>query len=166
MSSAAVEPRVQREGGRVAHLNSSTLYRLKAADSLSSTAHYVLRVTGLGNLESRKMANQKPASGADLWFVTSDGTAKLRDLEPQVVHLVYAGTGTRASPVQYRLMSISGFARRRQLSHRQGSRSVVPPTVDQLHGRRQDANVQRRQTQHEKRGVHRRGAARLAWRSI
>ena len=34
-----------------------------------------------GNLESRAMANQKPASGADLWFVTSDGTAKLRDLE-------------------------------------------------------------------------------------
>jgi general stress protein 26 len=34
-----------------------------------------------GHLESRAMANQKTASGADLWFVTSEGTAKLRDLE-------------------------------------------------------------------------------------
>ena len=30
-----------------------------------------------GHLESRAMATQKPASGADLWFVTADGTAKL-----------------------------------------------------------------------------------------
>ncbi|HUS19372.1 MAG TPA: pyridoxamine 5'-phosphate oxidase family protein [Terriglobales bacterium] len=34
-----------------------------------------------GHLESRAMANQKTAPGADLWFVTSEGTAKLRDLE-------------------------------------------------------------------------------------
>jgi general stress protein 26 len=33
-----------------------------------------------GHLRSRAMANQKRASGADLWFVTSDGTAKLADL--------------------------------------------------------------------------------------
>jgi general stress protein 26 len=34
-----------------------------------------------GHLESRAMANQKRASGADLWFVTVEGSAKLRDLE-------------------------------------------------------------------------------------
>ena len=34
-----------------------------------------------GHLESRAMANQKRAAGADLWFVTADGTAKLRDIE-------------------------------------------------------------------------------------
>ena len=34
-----------------------------------------------GHLESRAMANQKPAAGADLWFVTADATAKVRDLE-------------------------------------------------------------------------------------
>ena len=34
-----------------------------------------------GHLESRAMANQKRAAGADLWFVTADGTGKLRDLE-------------------------------------------------------------------------------------
>jgi len=33
-----------------------------------------------GHLQSRAMANQKPASGADLWFVTTEGTAKLADL--------------------------------------------------------------------------------------
>ncbi len=34
-----------------------------------------------GHLESRAMATQKQAPGADFWFVTSEGTAKLRDLE-------------------------------------------------------------------------------------
>ena len=33
-----------------------------------------------GHLESRAMANQKRASGADLWFVTAEGTGKLRDI--------------------------------------------------------------------------------------
>ena len=33
-----------------------------------------------GHLRSRAMANQKQASGADLWFVTAEGTAKLADL--------------------------------------------------------------------------------------
>ena len=34
-----------------------------------------------GHLESRAMANQKRADGADLWFVTAEGTGKLRDIE-------------------------------------------------------------------------------------
>ena len=34
-----------------------------------------------GHLESRAMANQKKAAGADLWFVTAEGTGKLRDLQ-------------------------------------------------------------------------------------
>jgi general stress protein 26 len=33
-----------------------------------------------GHLESRAMASQKRAPGADLWFVSCEGTAKLRDL--------------------------------------------------------------------------------------
>ena len=33
-----------------------------------------------GHLRSRAMANQKHAAGADLWFVTSEGTPKLQDL--------------------------------------------------------------------------------------
>jgi general stress protein 26 len=34
-----------------------------------------------GHLRSRAMANQKRAAGADLWFVTTEGSDKLRDLE-------------------------------------------------------------------------------------
>src|SRR4051812_31084273 len=34
-----------------------------------------------GHLESRAMANQKRAAGADLWFVTMENSAKVRDLE-------------------------------------------------------------------------------------
>ena len=34
-----------------------------------------------GHLESRAMATQKRAAGADLWFVTAEGTGKLRSLE-------------------------------------------------------------------------------------
>ena len=33
-----------------------------------------------GHLRSRPMANQKRADGADLWFVTTEGTAKLQEL--------------------------------------------------------------------------------------
>jgi hypothetical protein len=33
-----------------------------------------------GHLQSRAMATPRPARGADLWFVTLDGTAKVRDL--------------------------------------------------------------------------------------
>ena len=33
-----------------------------------------------GHLRSRAMANQKPAAGADLWFVTMDESPKLNDL--------------------------------------------------------------------------------------
>lgn len=34
-----------------------------------------------GHLESRAMATQKQAGGADLWFVTYDGAGKLADLQ-------------------------------------------------------------------------------------
>ncbi len=34
-----------------------------------------------GHLVSRAMANQKHAAGADLWFVTMEGSAKLEDIE-------------------------------------------------------------------------------------
>ena len=34
-----------------------------------------------GHLESRAMATQKQAAGADLWFVTSEGTRKLADID-------------------------------------------------------------------------------------
>lgn len=58
-----------------------------------------------GHLESRAMANQKRASGADLWFVTTEGTAKLRDIasDPHV-NLSYYKDRTRE------WISVSGLA--------------------------------------------------------
>src|SRR5512134_121416 len=58
-----------------------------------------------GHLQSRAMATQKRAEGADLWFVTSDGTQKLRDLaaDPHV-NLSYYKDRTRE------WVSVSGIA--------------------------------------------------------
>lgn len=58
-----------------------------------------------GHLRSRAMATQKQASGADLWFVTSEDTAKLRDLahDPHV-NLSYF----RSSSMEW--ISVSGTA--------------------------------------------------------
>lgn len=59
-----------------------------------------------GHLESRAMATQKPAAGADLWFVTCEGTAKLRDLQYDPhVNLSYYKDRTRE------WISVSGIAR-------------------------------------------------------
>lgn len=58
-----------------------------------------------GHMRSRAMANQKPAAGADLWFVTTDNTAKLGDLEQDAhVNLAYYKDRTRE------WISVSGLA--------------------------------------------------------
>ncbi len=58
-----------------------------------------------GHLESRAMANQKGAAGAHLWFVTADGSAKLRDLEGDPhLNLAYYKDRTRG------WISVSGTA--------------------------------------------------------
>ena len=58
-----------------------------------------------GHLESRAMANQKRADGADLWFVTAEGSSKLRDIERDPhVNLAYYNAGT------YEWVSASGVA--------------------------------------------------------
>ena len=59
-----------------------------------------------GHLESRAMANQKRASGADLWFVTLEGSGKLRDIaaDPHV-NLSYYKERTRE------WVSVSGLAK-------------------------------------------------------
>ena len=74
-----------------------------------------------GHLQSRAMANQKRAAGADVWFVTLEDTEKLRDLaaDPHV-NLSYYKDRTRE------WVSVSGIASitrdrqkiRRQLSAR------------------------------------------------
>lgn len=58
-----------------------------------------------GHLESRAMANQKRAAGADLWFVTADHSAKVRDLESDPhLNLSYYKDATRE------WISVSGVA--------------------------------------------------------
>jgi len=58
-----------------------------------------------GHLESRAMANQKPAAGADLWFVTAEGSAKLRDIQADPhINLAYYKDRTRE------WISVSGLA--------------------------------------------------------
>jgi len=59
-----------------------------------------------GHLQSRAMATQRAADGADLWFVTLDDTPKLRDLatDPHV-NLSYYKDRTRE------WVSVSGMAR-------------------------------------------------------
>ena len=59
-----------------------------------------------GHLESRAMANQKRAGGADLWFVTTVGSGKLRDIaQDPHVNLAYYKSGS------YEWVSASGVAR-------------------------------------------------------
>ena len=58
-----------------------------------------------GHLQSRAMATQKRAEGADLWFVTLEGTRKLRDLaDDRHVNLSYYKDRTRE------WISVSGIA--------------------------------------------------------
>src|SRR3954470_15293910 len=58
-----------------------------------------------GHLESRAMANQKAAPGADLWFVAAEGSAKLLDLEYDPhINLSYYKDRTRE------WVSVSGIA--------------------------------------------------------
>ena len=58
-----------------------------------------------GHLQSRAMATQKRAAGADLWFVTLAGTPKLADLEhDRHVNLSYYKDRTRE------WISVSGVA--------------------------------------------------------
>jgi general stress protein 26 len=60
---------------------------------------------GDGHLDSRAMATQQRADGADLWFVTDEDSGKLRDLEADPhVNLAYYKDRTRE------WVSVSGLA--------------------------------------------------------
>jgi len=59
-----------------------------------------------GHLVSRAMANQKHAAGADLWFVTSEGSPKLAEISADPhVNLAYYRDRTRE------WISVSGLAK-------------------------------------------------------
>lgn len=95
-----------------------------------------------GHLQSRAMATQKRAAGADLWFVTSDGTQKLRDLaaDPHV-NLSYYKDRTRE------WVSVSGIAtitRDRQKIHELYApdwKMWFPDEGDPRHGTKDDPRL-------------------------
>jgi general stress protein 26 len=95
-----------------------------------------------GHLQSRAMATQKRAEGADLWFVTNDGAQKLRDLaaDPHI-NLSYYKDRTRE------WVSVSGIAaitRDRQKIHELYApdwRAWFPDEGDPRHGTKDDPRL-------------------------
>ena len=95
-----------------------------------------------GHLHSRAMATQNQADGADLWFVTTEGTAKLDDLahDPHV-NLAYC----RDSNKEW--VSVSGTARishdRKKISQLYASdwKAWFPDEGDPRHGTPDDPRM-------------------------
>ena len=80
------------------------LEKFYAAIESIATAMMVTRRAD-GHLRARAMANQKRSGGADLWFVTKEGSAKLADLEHDPhINLSYYRDGNRE------WISVSGTA--------------------------------------------------------
>jgi len=95
-----------------------------------------------GHLQSRAMATQKRASGADLWFVTREGMAKLADIEQDPhINLSYYKDRTRE------WVSVSGIAsisRDRQKIHELYAtdwKIYFPDEGDQRHGTKDDPRM-------------------------
>jgi general stress protein 26 len=95
-----------------------------------------------GHLQSRAMATQKRAGGADLWFVTTEGSQKLRDLaEDPHVNLSYYKDRTRE------WVSVSGIAsigRDRAKIHELYAtdwRAWFPDEGDPRHGTKDDPRM-------------------------
>lgn len=82
----------------------SELEKLYSAIESIDTAMMVTRRAD-GHMRARAMANQKRAGGADLWFVTREGSAKLVDIEADPhVNLSYYRSSNRE------WVSVSGTA--------------------------------------------------------
>ena len=95
-----------------------------------------------GHLESRAMANQKRASGADLWFVSADGTAKLRDLasDPHV-NLSYYKDRTREWISVSGIATISRDRRKIRELYAPDWKIWFPEEGDQRHGTADDPRI-------------------------
>ena len=95
-----------------------------------------------GHLQSRAMATQKRAAGADLWFVTLDDSEKLQDLSADPhVNLAYYKDRTRE------WISVSGLAhvtRDRQKIHELYApdwKAWFPKGDDPRHGTKDDPRM-------------------------
>ena len=95
-----------------------------------------------GHLESRAMANQKRAPGADLWFVSADGTGKLKDIEADPhVNLAYYKDRTRE---WVSVSGISRLSRDREKIHELYApdwKLWIPDEGDPRHGTRDDPRL-------------------------
>jgi general stress protein 26 len=95
-----------------------------------------------GHLQSRAMATQKRSGGADLWFVSLDGTEKVRDItgDPHI-NLSYYKDRTRE------WISVSGMARitrdRAKIHELYAPdwQAWFPKEADPLHGTKDDPRM-------------------------
>lgn len=95
-----------------------------------------------GHLESRAMATQKRADGADLWFVTLDGAGKLRDIEYDPhVNLSYYKDRTREWVSVSGLASISRDRRKIKELYAQDWAAWFPKGDDPRHGTDEDPRM-------------------------
>ena len=95
-----------------------------------------------GHLESRAMATQKHAPGADLWFVTWDGTGKLLDLaaDPHV-NLSYYKDRTREWISVSGIASISRDREKIRELYATDWRAWFPKEGDPRHGTPEDPRI-------------------------
>ena len=95
-----------------------------------------------GYLESRAMANQKRREGADLWFVTSEGTGKLRDIasDPHV-NLSYYKDRTREWISVSALASISRDREKIRELYASDWKAWFPNEGDPRHGTADDPRM-------------------------
>src|SRR6185503_8958016 len=95
-----------------------------------------------GHLQSRAMATQKRAQGADLWFVTLEDTSKVRDVaaDPHV-NLSYYKDRTREG---VSVAALAGNTRDRETSRElwaPDSRALFPKEDDPRHGTKDDPRM-------------------------
>lgn len=95
-----------------------------------------------GHLDSRAMANQKRAAGADLWFVTAEGTAKLRHLEADPhINLSYYRDRTREWISVSGVVSISRDRQKIKELYATDWRAWFPDEGDPRHGTADDPRM-------------------------
>jgi len=95
-----------------------------------------------GHLESRAMATQKRAPGADLWFVTTEGSAKLRDLEYDPhINLAFYKDGTSEWISVSGVAAISRDRRKIQELYASDWKMWFPDEGDPRHGTADDPRM-------------------------
>ena len=95
-----------------------------------------------GHLQSRAMATQRRASGADLWFVTLDDTSKLRDLDADPhVNLSYYKDRTREWVSVSGIASISRDRAKIHELYEPDWKAWFPKGDDPRHGTRDDPRM-------------------------